>query len=770
MASADELLEKPGNTAFVSFVDENYIQGFLTLLRSLVLNNPWIDRDYVVLHDRLPVRWFRRIRQLYPRIVPVQVETEIYKRFTKGNRANYLYEKAYYILELFKLRGYARVIALDTDMVVLGDIASLLQVKGPFAAVPQFFDSDRGRKLNSGLLVVDKELLGGALTSKIERTGNEGSYELEKHDQGILTSVFDGDYVQLHHRYNAVKRRFRGKKLPSDVVILHFTGAIKPWTCAERGYEALQSAWEQYDLVDDIFLDRAAVAATKAGNHELAVYYCRQYLLCHGRTRRILELTYPSFDALGLSAEWLDVLGDERTHVTASSPRLNRQVAKALLAVEGTASAEALLRLAAGSLDGERRSSAALTNVLWTEKRTSEGRRLATARFRARPFSRATHVALRRVDTAEELERSAREAGNEAIVHAAFYMNAQGNAGDVLLPTSVRAALRSQADAAFSPLHVHQRVQTDTIRSINSKRGLVVGGGGLFLRDTAPNPNSGWQWNISEDQLAEIDVPIAVFAVGYNRFAGQREFAPVFRRHVTRLVEKACFVGLRNHGSIRAFREYLPAELEDKVEFQPCPTTVAWRLFPEALHGVERKDYIALNLALDRPSLRFGAGYENFLREVGEFVRQLSKTVEVRFFAHAVVDEQAVLDLARVAGVSLRCERLHRLDDIGILQKYGEPMVAIGMRGHAGMIPFGCRTPIVSLISHPKLRYFLDDVDMNPYGVDVNEPHLAEKVGALVSSMLDEHASEVEKVERASEPLWRATRDNAARIMKAMSS
>jgi hypothetical protein len=39
------------------------------------------------------------------------------------------------------------------------------------------------------------------------------------------------------------------------------------------------------------------------------------------------------------------------------------------------------------------------------------------------------------------------------------------------------------------------------------------------------------------------------------------------------------------------------------------------------------------------------------------------------------------------------------------------------MRGHAGMIPFGCGTPIISLVSHPKMAYFLADIERPEWGV-----------------------------------------------------
>jgi hypothetical protein len=65
--------------------------------------------------------------------------------------------------------------------------------------------------------------------------------------------------------------------------------------------------------------------------------------------------------------------------------------------------------------------------------------------------------------------------------------------------------------------------------------------------------------------LREIQVPLALFAVGYNRFRGQKDFDPIFTDHLRLLAEKCVYIGLRNHGSIEAVKNYLPQDLHQKV-------------------------------------------------------------------------------------------------------------------------------------------------------------------------------------------------------------
>ena len=102
-ASAADLTGKR-RIAFASFVDENYLPGFLVLLRSLALSNPSVCEDFVVLHDDLRPGSIAKIRALHPRIVLRRVNAEHYDSYAKGDQDNYLVRKAYFILDIFRLR------------------------------------------------------------------------------------------------------------------------------------------------------------------------------------------------------------------------------------------------------------------------------------------------------------------------------------------------------------------------------------------------------------------------------------------------------------------------------------------------------------------------------------------------------------------------------------------------------------------------------------------------------------------------------------------
>jgi hypothetical protein len=84
------------------------------------------------------------------------------------------------------------------------------------------------------------------------------------------------------------------------------------------------------------------------------------------------------------------------------------------------------------------------------------------------------------------------------------------------------------------------------------------------------------------------------------------------------------------------------------------------------------------------------------------------------------------------------------------------------------MIPFGVGTPIVSLISHPKMAYFLDDIRHPEWGVSVDDPQLTERLVGLTDSILENETEVRAAVSQASQRLKGIIDDANARIASAI--
>ena len=335
------------------------------------------------------------------------------------------------------------------------------------------------------------------------------------------------------------------------------------------------------------------------------------------------------------------------------------------------------------------------------------------------------------------------------------------NAGDLFLPVALRNLFNDNIPVKeWIGRHVHEVVSKGDVKRFGKSDFIVIGGGGLFLADTNPNELSGWQWSCGMDNLRDIQAPLIAFAIGYNRFRGQKEFAPIFTEHLNAFVEKAVFVGIRNHGSIRKLREYLRTEeLRDKLVFQPCMTTLTSLLYKDLCDYGKKEDFIAFNCAFDRQELR--RNDEAVLAQIADVALRLSNHAGIRYYSHMPSDEK-VLPFFDKVGVEYQLVRLR--DVRQTIMEYARPRLVIGMRGHAQMIPFGCNTPILSVISHDKMQWFLDDIHHPEWGVDVLDSSFGSRLYTKAKALFESTEELIPVLKEEQRYLWDITRKNMDEI------
>jgi polysaccharide pyruvyl transferase WcaK-like protein len=351
--------------------------------------------------------------------------------------------------------------------------------------------------------------------------------------------------------------------------------------------------------------------------------------------------------------------------------------------------------------------------------------------------------------------------GNLNLVHISafsFY-----NAGDTLLPVVLQDLFSLNLKIKkWSCIQVHSIMNALHINKINHSDGVIIGGGGLFLKDTNANNLSGWQWPCSIENLKKINAPIIMFAVGYNRFRGQEEFDPIFREHLNSFVEQAKFVGIRNYGSINKLKNYIDDDrLKEKLIFQPCMTTVISKMYPDLTDYSNKEDFIALNCAFDRKELR--SANDDILKNIAEVALQLSKKTRIKYYSHVISDNQ-ILPYFDSLGVKYELVSFSNVKEMII--EYSKPKLVIGMRGHAQMIPFGCNTPILSIVSHDKLQYFLDDIGHSEWGVDVLDKDFSEKLFDKSVQLYENFENVYDEILIAQKKIWIITKNNLNMISK----
>jgi polysaccharide pyruvyl transferase WcaK-like protein len=261
----------------------------------------------------------------------------------------------------------------------------------------------------------------------------------------------------------------------------------------------------------------------------------------------------------------------------------------------------------------------------------------------------------------------------------------------------------------------------DDIDSINKADLLVVGPGGLFLYDTFPNEVSDWQWGISVELLEKIKIPVIVYSLGYNKFRGQRDFNENFDNTVSKLVEKSVFFGLRNTGSCNAIKKHLPQELHQKIKLNYCPTLLFNKRYNFARKNINEKS-VGFVLAGDRLNNRH-KDLSKYINHIKIFVSYLKKmgftTTLINHSGDTWIGSYVEFD---------KYLNLFRKDSRFIYKTYSGIDTVIGDRGHSQMVPFACGCKILTPISHDKLQWFLDDMNLQEFGVEESDENLSDEL------------------------------------------
>lgn len=350
-----------------------------------------------------------------------------------------------------------------------------------------------------------------------------------------------------------------------------------------------------------------------------------------------------------------------------------------------------------------------------------------------------------------------------------FDINTYENFGDNILFESVRQVFESFGNRDIFEFvgkqDLRSLVTEEVIREINTTcDAVVIGGGGLFLCDTNRNKNSGWQWNCPIPLLEKLEKPVILFAVGNNRFRGQEDFAPVFYKHINLLIKKSLFWGLRNHGSIASIKEYIEDEREkEKIVYQPCPTTLIGCMC-EALTSIDTMPphRISFQIALDRSHLRFQDKKVQIFSLLARLMQRLQhEGFDIDLLEYLHITDHEFVDYLNALEIPYTFESFNDTKDIlGRLQYYNKNVVNIAMRGHGQMIPFGMRSPTVSLISHDKLRYFLEDVQLEDCGLEILDKNLETLLYNRVMTMIHNYQHEKIRIQAAQAKLLQITARN----------
>lgn len=236
--------------ALVTLLNELFVIGFKAMLESLLKNNPWFDLPIVILDENLKKETKLELIKRYKKIKFISVRKESYQGFNFNATAKRLRD-TYYKLDLFNIRGYHRLVFIDSDVVILRDIKKLFECTAPISAV-KGYDCNRDilrRDINSGVLVVNKQYLNAKTYTDLLKVAQSGH---KMPDQTTINIHFRNRINFLEKTFNVEKRMLTSRNYRDiflNASILHYVGE-KPWNKKvremEKQYSSVERKWWEY--------------------------------------------------------------------------------------------------------------------------------------------------------------------------------------------------------------------------------------------------------------------------------------------------------------------------------------------------------------------------------------------------------------------------------------------------------------------------------------------------------------------------------------------
>ncbi len=267
----------PNNkSALATVTTENYVQWTMVMIHSFLQSNPWFrDEILVFCRDLSPksiarFSTFKQVRLVQPsdlllqRLDTLKVQVPQFENIISQ----------FYSLEVFNLKGYKKVLFLDSDVIVVKSLHELFTFDVPLAACPEscwYYGNGRNAAdyeavpldtasgdfietpVNSGFLLIDETMMNNenyhGLLNLIDPVlwSNKKTFHA---DQMVLNLGFRKRFTILDSRYN-YRPKNAGQIAVKDHInmqeahIIHFVRQYKPWNF----YEMISSAENDMNMV-----------------------------------------------------------------------------------------------------------------------------------------------------------------------------------------------------------------------------------------------------------------------------------------------------------------------------------------------------------------------------------------------------------------------------------------------------------------------------------------------------------------------------------------
>lgn len=235
-------------TALVTLIDNDFVIGFVGFIKSFLYFNKWFGLDIVVLDAGVSSENKHYMRSFYPKIIFERIDKKAYSD-VRMDKTDPKLRKTYYTLDAFRLIQYERVVFMDMDIIIQGDIKELFECKYDFAACKSYnakLDL-MNETINSGVFVINSKYLDVGVYRDLIKIARRG---FSMPDQKTINIYFKDKMKFLPKKYNVEKRMLHTEKhkdVLEDAVCLHYV-ATKPWQPnkpneEEKKFQQLENLW-----------------------------------------------------------------------------------------------------------------------------------------------------------------------------------------------------------------------------------------------------------------------------------------------------------------------------------------------------------------------------------------------------------------------------------------------------------------------------------------------------------------------------------------------
>ncbi|WP_189234567.1 glycosyltransferase family 8 protein [Streptococcus himalayensis] len=210
--------------------------------------------QFFLLNKDYPTEWFERLnnhmRHLDSVIHNKEIRSQEYEQF---RTYHYVTEATFYRYHIPELVDEEKVLYLDADIIVTGDLQSFYDLDmtnyGMAAVADPIVAFDRHKtEFNAGVMLVNnKKWREKMVLKEALKMHRDSSLELRDADQSVLNILFRNDWLAVDETYNyqiaATRPDMRQEKDMIRGRILHYTTAAKPFSNKAIGIKHGLKLW-----------------------------------------------------------------------------------------------------------------------------------------------------------------------------------------------------------------------------------------------------------------------------------------------------------------------------------------------------------------------------------------------------------------------------------------------------------------------------------------------------------------------------------------------